>query len=130
MTADHGDPTPTVQKKRQRNNHIRIITQNVQVCSSEFFKWKRDGIVEDMQQHNTDVTCIQETGDHEDEDIKVHDHLPLMYGTSPTGKISRGGLEIILSPHAQKDCKLSGHPDPIRYGLLVDIARIIAITLL
>ena len=84
-----------------------------------------------MQEHKTDIICIQETGGHEDEEILIHNHLLLLHGIPlDTEKIARGGVGICLSPAAQTAWKNAGQPNPIRMGKIAHTARVMGITLL
>ena len=101
-TTDHGDPTPTVQTQLQRHDHIKILSQNVQGCSTEYSSWKRDSMAIAMQKHETDILCIQETNGHTDETLLIHDQLFFIHGLPNDSKIAREGVGIVLSSNAQK----------------------------
>ena len=71
--------TKWTKKQLRRHNFILILLQNIQGFSSEYSDWKRESIVTSMQENNTDIYCVQETGNHVNKSVNIHDYLLLTH---------------------------------------------------
>ena len=77
-----------------------------------------------MQENNTDIYCVQETGSQINETITMYDYLLLSHRIPIQTYFSKGGVEISLLPNAKKFWKLAGTLDHIVAGNIAQPARV------